>query len=44
MANIFAAVDLSGAATALEPILIIAIGLALAFKATTLGKRAISKA
>ncbi len=44
MDEVLAAVDLSGALTAIVPILVVAIGIALAFKGSTLGKRAVSKA
>ena len=44
MADIFAAVDLTGIATFVIAAGVIVIGVALAFKGISLGKRAISKA
>jgi hypothetical protein len=44
MADIFAAVDLSGVATFAIAAGILVIGIAMAFKGTDLGKRAVRKA
>ena len=44
MEEVLAAVDLTGALTAIVPILALAIGIALAFKGSDLGKRGIRKA
>lgn len=44
MDEVLAAVDLSGALVAIVPILALAIGIALAFKGSDLGKRAVKKA
>lgn len=44
MADVLAAVDMSGAATAILPILVLVVGLALTFKGVDLGKRAVRKA
>lgn len=44
MTEILAAVDLSAAVTAIGAALVVVIGIALAFKATGLGKRAIRHA
>lgn len=44
MDAVLAAVDLADVVTTLTPILVIAVGIALAFKGVILGKRAIAKA
>lgn len=44
MTEVFAAIDLSGASTALIAVLVVGIGIAMAFKAGALGKRAIRSA
>lgn len=44
MADIFAAVDLSSVATFVAGAGVLVIGIALAFKGITLGKRAVNKA
>lgn len=44
MADIFAAVDLDTALTAVGALLVVVIGISLAFKGTGLGKRAIKHA
>lgn len=41
--TIMAAIDLSGLLAKITPILVIGIGIAIAFKAVSLGKRTISK-
>lgn len=44
MTDIFAAVDLSGVATFVTAAGVLIIGIAMAFKGITLGKRAVNKA
>lgn len=44
MTDIFAAVDLSGVATFVGSAGVLVIGIAMAFKGITLGKRAVNKA
>ena len=44
MAAIFSAIDLSTAVTAITAILVIGIGISMAFKGSSLGKRAVGKA
>lgn len=44
MADIFSAIDLSTAAGSIGGILVIGIGIAMAFKAGVLGKRAVKSA
>lgn len=44
MEAVFAAIDLSGAAAAISGVLVLGIGIAMAFKAAGLGKKAVSHA
>lgn len=44
VADIFGAIDFAGVTTALVPILVLGIGIAVAFKAGVLGKRAVRSA
>lgn len=44
MAEVLAAVDLSGVLTTIVPILVLSIGIAMAFKGQGLGKRAVNRA
>lgn len=44
MTEVFAAIDLSSASTAIAGIIVVGIGIAMAFKAGALGKRAVRSA
>lgn len=44
MQEVFAAIDLSGAATAVTALMVVGVGIAMAFKAGVLGKRAVRAA
>lgn len=44
MSDVFAAIDLSGASTAIIALMVVGVGIAMAFKAGALGKRAVGKA
>lgn len=44
MSEVFSAIDLSSAATAIGAIIVVGIGIQMAFKAGSLGKRAVKSA
>lgn len=44
MEQVFAAIDLSGASAAVIALMVVGVGIAMAFKAGALGKRAVNKA